>query len=157
MAKKNNQHELRNCFSKFATGVMIATTAHKKGFYGLTVNSFSSVSLDPALVLFSIGNDSYNLNFFKKSEKFCLNILNKSQLQLAQEFAKPTNIHKWEVEDFSLSKNKNPIFDNSAAFFDCKKYKTLKAGDHHIFIGEIVEFKKLENNDPLFYFEGKFS
>ncbi len=159
MAKKFEDRFLKECFGQFATGVMIATTSYKGINYGLTINSFSSVSLDPALVLFSIDNNSYNLKFFKKSKKFCLNILNKNQLQIAKEFSKAHNHDKWNVEEFYFSKNNNPIFKNSRVFIDCKKYKTMKVGDHHIFIGRIVELEKIERDvvgEPLFYFGGGF-
>lgn len=156
MAKKFDHQVLKNCFSQFATGVMIATTSYKGKNYGLTINSFSSISLDPALVLFSIGNDSYNLKFFKKSKKFCLNILSENQLELAREFAKVSNGEKWQFAEFFLSQKANPIFKNISAFIDCKKYKTIKLGDHHVFIGEIIEIEHFRIDEPLLYFNGQF-
>ncbi len=156
MKKEFDQRELRNCFGMFATGIMIATTNLKDELYGFTVNSFSSVSLDPPLLLFSIDNKSSNLKIFKKSKKFCLNILSKSQIESAIEFAKPANTTKWAAEKYNLTNHKNPVFENSVAFFECERYKMIKAGDHHILIGKIINFAKINDEECLFYHLGKF-
>lgn len=151
-----NERELRDCFGLFATGVMIASTNFKDELYGMTINSFASVSLNPPMLLFSIGNESYNLKYFKKTKYFTLNILSVDQLKLAQEFARKGNQHKWAMEEFYLTHKKNPVFNNSLGFFECKKHKMIKAGDHHILIGEIVDFAKFNDLKPLTYIKSQF-
>lgn len=151
-----NERELRDCFGLFATGVMIASTNYKDELYGMTINSFASVSLKPPMLLFSIANESYNLRFFKKTKYFSLNTLSVGQLPLAREFARHQNQHKWAMEEFYLTKLKNPVFNNSLGFFECKKHKLIKAGDHHILIGEIVDFAKLNDDKPLTYINSQF-
>jgi flavin reductase (DIM6/NTAB) family NADH-FMN oxidoreductase RutF len=155
------QKTLRDCFGLFPTGVMIASTNFKDKFYGLTINSFSSVSLDPPLLLFSIDNQSSNLTAFKKSQYFSLNILSVKQINLAKEFAKPLNHHKWtqqkSAEPYFLGKFGNPVFENSLGFFECEQHKIIKAGDHHVIIGKIIDFSKLNLKPPLFYVKGEFS
>lgn len=151
-----NARDLRDCFGLFATGVMIATTTTKHNLHGLTINSFSSVSLEPPLLLFSIDNNSSNLKVFKKSKRFCLNILSKNQEELAKEFAKPSNGEKWTIEKYNLTIYNNPVFENSVAFFECENYKMIKAGDHHILIGRIINFAKMNDDECLFYHLGKF-
>ena len=92
--------KLRDCFSLFATGVMIASTNYAEKNFGMTINSFASISLNPPLLLFAINNKSSNLNIFKKSKTFSLNILSGDQIDLAKEFAKPNNENKWLVEEY---------------------------------------------------------
>lgn len=151
--------ELKNCFSKFATGVMIAALkcSENDELHGLTINSFSSVSLEPPLVSFCIGNESRNLERFQNNEFFTLNILSDSQLDLALAFAKVNNPDKWGVEKYLLTKNSCPVFENSLGYFECKRFKVVEAGDHHIIIGQIIDFKNLnEEKSPLIYFKSQF-
>ena len=126
-------------------------------FFGMTINSFSSVSLKPPLVSFCIDNKSSNLPLFQKNKTFSLNILSEEQQELASGFATPKNSKKWGIEPYFLEKNGNPIFENSIGYFECKKHKIIKAGDHHIVIGEVVNFGKLSEKAPLLYFQGKYS
>lgn len=126
-------------------------------FFGMTINSFSSVSLDPALVLFSVDNNSANLPFFKKNRYFSLNILSYQQIELSKAFATPKNSSKWGVEPYFLGKFGNPIFQNSLGFFECKKHRVIKAGDHHIIIGRVLDFEKFTDQPALTYSKGKYS
>lgn len=127
-------------------------------FFGMTINSFSSVSLTPPLVSFCIDNRSNNLALFKKNQYFSLNILSENQIELAKEFATPKNSKKWQIETYFLGKKGSPIFENSLGFFECKKHKIIKAGDHHIVIGEVIDFGKIkEDQHPLLYSKSKFS
>ncbi len=125
-------------------------------FFGMTINSFSSVSLNPPLVSFCIDNKSSNLELFKKNRTFSLNILSEQQQNLSSGFATPKNTKKWDIEAYSLGQYGNPIFENSLAYFECKKHRIIKAGDHHIVIGEIIDFAKLNESQPLLYFQGKY-
>jgi flavin reductase (DIM6/NTAB) family NADH-FMN oxidoreductase RutF len=125
-------------------------------FFGMTINSFSSVSLEPPLVQFSINNKSSNLSLFKKNRYFSLNILSQDQLELANAFATPKNSKKWGIEPYFFGKFGNPIFQNSLIFFECKKVRFIKAGDHHILIGEIIDCAKISDKAPLIYYRGKF-
>lgn len=126
-------------------------------FFGMTINSFSSVSLNPSLVLFSIDNKSTNLALFKKNRYFSLNILSHEQLELAKAFATPKNSTKWGVEPYFLGKFGNPIFQNSLGFFECEKQRVIRAGDHHIIIGKVLDFAKLTEQNSLTYSRGKYS
>ena len=125
-------------------------------FFGMTINSFTSISLDPALISFCIDNKSANLKFFKKNRYFLLNILSIQQHELASAFATPKNSKKWTVEPYIFSKFGNPIFQNSLCFIECKKHKVIRMGDHHIIIGEIIDFAKVNDQQPLLYFNGSY-
>ncbi|MDX2082913.1 MAG: flavin reductase family protein [Rickettsiales bacterium] len=126
-------------------------------FFGMTINSFTSASLAPPLISFYISNNSANLKLFKKNKFFSLNILSETQQELARGFATPKNSTKWGIETYFLGKNGNPIFKNSIAFFECKKTKMIKIGDHHLIVGEVVDFSKLSEAKPLLYFQGKYT
>ena len=148
---------LRDCLGKFATGVIIAATSLDNKLDGMTINSFSSVSLDPPLVLFCVDNRSSNLAKFTKNEFFTLNILSEDQQDLATQFAMPDNDKKWLAEEYSWTNNGCPVFDNTLGYFECRKDRIIEAGDHHIIIGEVVGFENLdENKNPLLYFKSKF-
>lgn len=125
--------------------------AFAEEFFGMTINSFSSVSMKPPLVSFCIDNRSSNLNLFRKNRYFSLNILSETQQALASGFATPKNNEKWQIEPYFLGIHGSPIFENSLGFFECKKHRVIKAGDHHIIIGEVVEFGKIQDAGPLLY------
>jgi flavin reductase (DIM6/NTAB) family NADH-FMN oxidoreductase RutF len=125
-------------------------------FFGMTINSFSSISLEPSLVSFCVDNKSTNLKFFKKNRYFILNILSIEQKDLSNAFATPKNSNKWKVEPYFFSKFGNPIFYNSLSYIECKKHKVIKMGDHHIVIGEIIDFGIINDTEPLIYFRGKY-
>jgi flavin reductase (DIM6/NTAB) family NADH-FMN oxidoreductase RutF len=126
-------------------------------FFGMTINSFTSISLNPPLVSFSIDNRSSNLALFKKNRYFSLNILSQEQQKLSGAFATPKNSSKWGVEPYFFAKKGSPIFQNSLAFFECKKHKIIKLGDHHMVIGEVIDFGKVSDAKPLLYYSGKYS
>ncbi len=125
-------------------------------FFGMTVNSFSSVSLNPPLILFCVDDKSSNLSLFKKNRYFSLNILSEEQRDLASGFAAPRNSKKWGIEPYFFGKFGNPIFQNSLGFFECEKHRVIKAGDHHIIIGKILDFGKINDKNPLLYCRGKY-
>jgi len=126
-------------------------------FFGMTINSFTSISLNPALVSFCIDNKSSNLKLFRKNRYFSLNILGQEQRALATAFATPKNSIKWGVEPYFFGKFGNPIFQNSLAFFECKKHRVIKCGDHHIIIGEVLDFGKVNDSKPLIFYRGRFA
>lgn len=127
-------------------------------FFGMTINSFTSVSLNPPLVSFLVDNRSSNLKLFKKNRYFSLNILSQEQLNLARAFATPKNNSKWNIEDYYFGKKGNPIFKNSLAFLECERFKVTKIGDHHLIVGRVIDFSKSDDNKkPLIYFKGGFN
>lgn len=126
-------------------------------FFGMTINSFTSISLNPPLVSFCIDNKSSNLELFRKNRYFSLNILSLQQKQLSSAFATPKNSSKWGVESYFFAKKGSPIFKNSLAFFECKKHKIIKMGDHYIVIGEVLDFGKMSEEKPLLYYGGKYA
>lgn len=131
---------LRNAFGTFMTGVTVVTAHDENGDpLGFTANSFTSVSIDPPLVLVCLANSSRNYDALVNASGFAVNILSESQIDVSNTFARP-------VEDrfASVSWRKGPkgapILDGVSAWFDCGMHKTIDAGDHAILVGEVVAF-----------------
>jgi flavin reductase (DIM6/NTAB) family NADH-FMN oxidoreductase RutF len=135
-----NTRELRDAFGAFMTGVTIVTTARDDGQpLGFTANSFSSVSLDPALLLVSIAKTSSNLQTFSTAGHFAINILAEGQTELSNRFARPSE-NRFANVGWHLSAHRNPLIDDVSAWFDCTTHEVIDAGDHAIIIGKVEAF-----------------
>ena len=148
--------EFRSALGSFATGVTIVTTMSEDGEpVGLTANSFSSVSLDPPLVLFCLDRRSYSYAHFQTSTHFVVNILSAEQVDISNHFAKPS-VDKWDDVSFDLCGVGCPAFSDALAVFECQTREIHEAGDHIIIIGEVESFSRRETGDPLLYFRGRY-
>ncbi|WP_069353823.1 flavin reductase [Burkholderia cenocepacia] len=135
-----NTRELRDAFGAFMTGVTIVTTARDDGQpLGFTANSFSSVSLDPALLLVSIAKTSSNYQTFSTTGHFAINILAEGQKDLSNTFARPSE-DRFATVDWQLSAHRNPLIDDVSAWFDCTTHAVIDAGDHALLIGKVEAF-----------------
>tara|TARA_B100000686_G_scaffold265683_1_gene280221 strand:+ start:282 stop:749 length:468 start_codon:yes stop_codon:yes gene_type:complete len=152
--KKINNKNFKKAMSKFATGVTVVTINHNDIFFGKTVNSFSSLSLKPPLILFSLDKKSSSLKKYKKSKYIGINILSIKQKKLSKYFANKNR--QWKKMKFFLSKKNTPMLKDSLVNLLCKKNKTLPSGDHVIFICEIKEFFINEKLKPLIYINNKY-
>ena len=152
--KKVNSQNFKKTLSKFATGITVIATSKNSILYGKTINSFSSLSLSPPLVLFSIDIKSSKLNIFKNAKFISVNVLSIKQKSISDNFAK--NNPDWQDIDYQLLENGNPIIKNCISKLDCRIQNKIKKGDHIIFICKIL---KVINNDklkPLIYFDSKY-
>lgn len=149
---------LRRVMGQFATGITVVTTEYQGKKYGFTANSFTSVSLDPPLVLFCLNKDSEGCEEFKASNCFAINILSNQQGDLSNRFANsqlnPTE--RFEDLNTSTAQTGSPLFEDTLGWFDCKLHQYHEAGDHIIFIGEIVDMHRSELDEPILYFAGKY-
>jgi len=152
--KKVNIDNYKKTLSGFATGITIIATKYNSILYGKTINSFSSLSLSPPLVLFSLDNKSSKLNIFKKSKTITVNILSRKQQLISNNFAKKNPDCK-DVEFFSL-KNGNPIIKNCVSNLDCKIIDKIKKGDHIIFICKVSQVINNDKLKPLIYYNSKY-
>ncbi|RQR26714.1 flavin reductase [Burkholderia sp. Bp9143] len=135
-----NTRELRDAFGAFMTGVTIVTTARDDGQpLGFTANSFSSVSLDPALLLVSIAKTSSNFQTFSTTGHFAINILAEGQKDLSNTFARPSDDRFAQV-GWHLSAHRNPLIDDVSAWFDCTTHAVIDAGDHALIVGKVEAF-----------------
>ena len=152
--KKVNKDNFKKTLSAFATGITVVATKYNSILYGKTINSFSSLSLSPPLILFSLDNKSSKLNIFKKSEKITINILSKKQKLMSSNFAKKNP--DWQNIDYDLLKNGNPIIKNCVSNLDCKIIDKIKKGDHIIFICQVSHVINNDKLKPLIYYNAKY-
>lgn len=143
----------RNAMGKFATGVTVITTVIEGEAHGMTANAFMSVSLDPKLVLISIGEKARMLDKINTSGKFAVNILSEEQKELSMHFAGQIKEER-EVEFDWV--NGLPVLKNALANIVCNVHSKQIVGDHTLFIGEVTDIE-MSDGSPLAFFEGKYS
>ncbi len=130
----------KQVMGQFTTGVTVVTTRSKDGLAGLTVNSFTSVSLDPPLVLICVDLYSTALPFFRASGNFAVNVLTSEQEALSRCFA-TTSAERYEHfchASYHIASTGSPIFDDALAFIDSRIVAEYPGGDHVIFVGHVV-------------------
>ena len=148
--------QFRNALGSFTTGVTIVTTTDNNGTpFGLTVNSFASVSLDPPLILWSIGKDSNSFDVFNISSHFAIHVLYSDQQQLSALFASK-NEHKFNGMNWSRGNNGSPILDEYISCFECTTEFRYPGGDHVILVGRVSHFDIKNDNNPLLYHKGEY-
>ena len=148
--------ELRDVLGCFATGVCVVTTVGDQGRpVGMTINSFSSVSLDPPLILWSIGLNTPSRSAFQRHGSFAINIMGKAAKDTTLNFAKPSD-DKFSGVDWHQGHNGIPVLREAMAVLECEMEKQVIAGDHEIFIGRVVRLKASEA-EPLLFHKGKFA
>jgi flavin reductase (DIM6/NTAB) family NADH-FMN oxidoreductase RutF len=147
---------LRNILGCYGTGVAIITTRTASGDHvGVTVNSFSSVSLDPPLILFSLARNANVLATFLQTNSFAVNILSQSQQVLSNMFAKPSTA-RFDDARFSAGANGCALFADSLAHLECNKYSEVEGGDHVVFLGEVTAFHLCAPAQPLLFYRGAY-
>ena len=149
------QRALRHALGSFPTGVTVITTqeADSRALVGLTVNSFSSVSMDPALVLWSIANKSPNLAAFQSGAQHVIHILADSQKDLAYRFANP-KVDKFAEVDYALSDAFHaPVIAGCVARFYCETDRVFQGGDHSIILARVLRFDTAAHA-PLLFVKG---
>lgn len=135
-----NPRELRNALGAFATGVTIITARSKAGkLVGLTANSFTSVSLQPPLVLWSASLYADSLSAFQEGTHFVVNILAADQIDLSNKFARKHE-DKFAEVDHIIPECGAPVLIGAAAHFECRNEYRHYGGDHIIFIGHVERF-----------------
>ncbi|WP_262391483.1 flavin reductase family protein [Nocardiopsis sp. CNR-923] len=136
--KQIDESELRRVCGHFATGVTVVTFRGFTGISGVTVNSFTSVSLDPPLILFCLRKDSSSLPALERSRSFAVNFLTDRQEALARMFASRNRPPAEEVTRH-WTREEVPILSKSLAFLTCRLVDKKSGGDHVIILGEVVE------------------
>lgn len=147
--------QFRRCLGKFATGVTVVTCADDTGKpYGITANSFSSVSLEPRLILWNVAKVSNSLQAFLDAEFFAVNILASDQKDLSVHFARSDHTFFDTVEILRNEENV-PVLPHTLARLDCRTYQIHDCGDHHIIIGEVQQFAS-SKRQPLLFFGAEY-
>lgn len=155
--KAVNLREFRNALGCFATGVTIVTARgpHDE-LVGLTANSFNSVSLDPPMVLFSLGRSTRSMAAFLDTQNFAVNILGADQEALSQRFSQPL-VDRWKGVEYVLTESGCPFLSGVLARFECRVAHRYEGGDHIIFVGRVVHFEHRPEGAPLVYYRGRYT
>lgn len=150
-----DKRQLRNVLGSFVTGVTVVTTRDAEGkLHGLTANSFSSVSLDPPLVLWSQATSAGSHPAFRDAERFTINILAENQYGLANHFA-TRSPDKFSGIDHDLGVDGLPLLRDCSAWLECKVVSRFPGGDHVIFVGSVENIRQSASR-PLVFGGGQY-
>lgn len=148
--------DFRNALGQFATGVCVIT-ANPDGFepFGMTVNSFASVSLTPPLVLWSLQNDSECFPAFAAADRFAVNVLTSEQKALSSQYARKGE-HSLPADQYRIGKSGCPVLRQALVSFECRVWARYPGGDHVILVGEVLQMNTNSNGKPLLFHAGKY-
>lgn len=152
--------DLRDTVGGFATGVNVITTQGGGHAYGMTANAFSSVSLDPPLILICIGTSAAGSEMVRRNGAFAVNILSAEQEPLSRHFAskdRPRGLDAFRAVPHSREVTGSPILKGAAGYLDCAVEAEHEAGDHLIFIGEVLALGLDPAAPPLLFHGGQYS
>ena len=147
--------ELRRVMGHFATGVCVVTTKDKAGTpFGLTANAFTSLSLEPPLVLICIDKGAQCYSCFEDSKVFAINVLSEEQEEISRRFASK-GIEKFSGIPWHKGENGVALLDGAISHIECKIIHSYDDGDHTIYVGEIIR-ATTSGDRPLIFFQGKY-
>ena len=150
--------DFRTALGCFATGIAIMTAREPDGrFVGITVNSFSSVSLDPPLVSFCLDRNANSLNGFLSAAHFGVNVLSEGQEPLSAAFARSSGGDKFVGVDFTVGENGCPLLADCLTHLECIREAVHDAGDHLLVIGRVIRLGQRTEGRPLLYFRGRYA
>ncbi|MCD2137701.1 flavin reductase family protein [Salinicoccus halitifaciens] len=147
-----DDRQFRNAMGKFATGVNVIATEVDGEAYGMTANAFMSVSLDPKLIVISIGDKAKMLDRIRQSGKFSVNVLSCEQQEESMRFAGQKQFEdKYEFDELAGV----PVVSDAVCQLSCEVYNEHTEGDHVLFIGKVNDLT-LTDGDPLIFNCGKY-
>ena len=144
--------DFRNAMGNFATGITIVTTEWNGEVFGMTVNAFMSVSLDPMLVVISIDEQANMYELIQKTKKYAISILKEDQTKYSMIFADQIE-GKNNIEFDQL--NGHSVLQDALTTITCDVQDMVKAGDHMLFIGKVTDLS-INEGEPLLYFGGNY-
>ena len=148
--------EMRDALGRFATGVcVVTTTTEAQGALGITANSFSSVSLDPPLVLWNLQNNSDIYEPFATPQYFAINILAAEQRAHSTRYAKK-GAHLMDADHYRVGSYGSPVILDALVSFECELEATHPGGDHLIIVGRVLNMLSRSGGDPLLFFGGGY-
>ena len=148
----------REALGCFATGVTVVTAQGAKGSpVGLTVNSFNSVSLDPPLILFSLGRQTYVYWDLLDAAYFAVNVLAQEQKALSERFAAPPAAGRFKGVAWRQGPFGSPLIEGSAARLECAVAHKYQGGDHVILVGRVLHLEAEPGRSPLLYHQGAYA
>jgi flavin reductase (DIM6/NTAB) family NADH-FMN oxidoreductase RutF len=148
-----DDRQFRNAMGKFATGVTVIITEVDGEPHGMTANAFMSVSLNPKLVVVSIGENAKILNKIKQSQKFTVNILTANQQEISMIFAGQIKENREVVFD---RLDGQPVVPGAIVQISCEVSAEHVEGDHTLFIGKVTDLHLDDDSEPLIFYSGRY-
>ena len=153
------QAEFRKAMGCFATGVTVITVDYEGQVHGMTANAFTSVSLDPLLVLVCVDHKARTHAHLHARKRFGVNVLSEQQKVISDYYARPERTHEHAEAEvgarFDRTAHGTPVLRGALAYLECRLHTVQDAGDHTIFIAE-VEDVVMRQGEPLLYFRGAY-
>jgi flavin reductase len=153
------QAEFRKALGSFATGVTVITVDYENEVHGMTANAFSSVSLDPPLVLVCVDHRARTHAHLHARKRFGVNVLAENQQVISEYYARPAQDHRHAEQEagahFDRTAHGTPVLNGALAYLECRLHTAQDAGDHTIFIAEVEEVV-VRGGDPLLYYRGEY-
>ena len=153
------QTEFRSALGSFATGVTVITVDYEGEVHGMTANAFSSVSLDPPLVLVCVDHRARTHAHLHARKRFGVNVLAHDQQIISEYYARPAQDHRHAEQEagahFDRTAHGTPVLNGALAYLECRLHSAQDAGDHTIFIAEVEEVV-VRGGDPLLYYRGGY-
>lgn len=149
--------QFKQTMRQWASGVTVVTMQADDLAHGLTVSGFVGLSLEPPLVLISIGQELHSHTLLNKSRAFAINFLRADQRDLSDKFAgRWGDVDRFSGVSWRTVDTGSPVFDECAAWMDCRIVSSYQAGDHTIYIGEVVASGVTDGAPPLLYWNGDY-
>jgi len=150
-----SQAEFRKALSSFATGITVITLDSDGEVHGMTANAFTSVSLDPMLVLVCVDQKARTHAHLHAKKRFGVNVLAENQRKISEYYARPARTHDRAAEEagakFEHTRHGTPVLEGALAYLECRLHTVEDAGDHTIFIAEVEEVVVREGKPLLFF------
>jgi flavin reductase (DIM6/NTAB) family NADH-FMN oxidoreductase RutF len=154
-----SQSDFRKAMGCFATGVTVITVDHDGEVHGMTANAFTSVSMDPLLVLVCVDHRARTHAELHARKRFGVNVLAEDQRRISEYYARPDRTHENAEREaaarFDRTGHGTPVLHGALAYLECRLHTSQEAGDHTIFIAEVEDVLVREGH-PLLFFQGKY-
>jgi flavin reductase (DIM6/NTAB) family NADH-FMN oxidoreductase RutF len=155
---KVSADELRFAMRRWATGVTVVTSVHADSLHGMTVSSFTSLSLEPPLIMISLEISTRTHDLIQHSNNFGITVLAADQKSVSSRFSEPSTEAEYRFEGLKLFELETgvPFIEGGVAFFDCQVVAKHDAGTHTVFIGEVIAASQGQDKAPLLYFNQSY-
>ena len=153
-----HKDEFRRAMGRFATGVTVITTRVGDELHGMTANAFTSVSLNPVLILVCVDKSADTHDILAQAGTFAVNILGREQEAISRALAtkKGERDTKLDGVPHTFGVSGSPLIDGSVAYLDCVTVKQYEGGDHTIFLAEVVDASESGEGEPLVFYAGQY-
>lgn len=156
MSEENTGQDLKEILRRYPTGVTVVTSLLEGEPWGGTMNSFTSVSLNPPLVAIFVMENSRTTAAIQKTGKFIVNIMKHDQADHSIQFANDGVDNKFQGVSHRKSDDGIPILDNSLGYIECDLYQSQKIADHIMFVGQVKKANVVKDEEALIYYKRNF-